>query len=300
MKLNAQVLQDRLHLQIGRLGSRPFFRHGLDTPPLEEHLRIVDFKLPRMQRPGREEFAAATLAGELRAALRLYAAGGPAAPVLIYHHDLGEIPPGRTLELMFARNHECDLTIYVIEAPFHRSAREAKLATLSLHDYLSMIAVLILATERLIEIRCVAEAPLRTVAGFGQGGTVANRHHMLYDSADLYLPFMAGTAPAETFLPREYRTAAARNHAGYVRERLNFDAAWGQRSHDNVFPVLGSADYINRFDPQSRSYGETPIEVWNTGHIAATKQPGRMREKILKHLSEARAAPLTARIADDP
>jgi hypothetical protein len=300
MKFNAQVLQDRLHVQMGRLGSRPFFRHGLDTPPLEEHLRIADFKLPRLQRPGREEFAAATLAGELRAALRLHSSGGPAAPVLIYHHDQGEIPPGRTMERMFPRNHESYLTIYVIEAPFHRTPREAQLATLSLHDYLSMIAVLILATERLIEIRAVAEAPLRALAGFGQGGYVANRHHMLYDSADLYLPFMAGTAPAETFLPKEHRTAGARNHAGYVRERLNFDAAWSQRSHDNVFPVLGSADFINRFDPQSRSYGTTPIEVWNTGHVAAAKQPDRMREHILKHISEARAAPLTARIADDP
>jgi hypothetical protein len=291
LKFNAQVLQDRLHVRMGRLGSRPIFRHGLDTPPLAEHLRIADFKLPRLQRPGREEFAAATLAGELRAALSLYSSGGPAAPVLIYHHDLGEIPPGRTIELMFPRNREFDLTLYVIEAPFHRTAKEAKLATASLHDYLSMIAVLILATERLIETRGVAEAPLCMVAGFGQGGTVANRHHLLYDSADLYLPFMAGTAPAETFLAREHRSEAARSHAAFVRERLNFDAAWAKRDHDNVFPVLGSADFINRFDPQSRSYGATPIEVWNTGHVAAAKQPGRMREKILKHLSEARAAP---------
>jgi hypothetical protein len=263
------------------------FRDGLDTPPLEEHLRVLDFALPELERPGRSEFAAVSLMGEVRAALTLIAASKPGAPVLIYHHEAGELPPTRTAKAMFARGADHGLWVYVVEAPFHDGAKATDLAESSLLAYLSMVAVAVGATQRLIERHAVAQAALRVVAGFGQGGFIANWHHMLYDTADAYIPFMAGTAPAETFLASLPVAASARRNAAHLRDRLNFDLAWRERRHDNVFPVLGMADRINLFDVQAPAYGRTQIEVWNTSHRAAARAPDRLRAKILKHIKRA-------------
>lgn len=284
------VFQDRMHIWLRQFGSKPFLHGGLDSPPLAEHLRVLDFALPHLTRPGRAAFKARALAGEVDAALILHTDAGRNAPVLIYHHDTGEIPVWRTAEQMFPRRQgkKSELTIYVVEAPFHESARAAKDGCSSLLSYLTMMSVSIAATERLMETRAVSNAPKRVVAGYGQGGYVTNWHHILHDTADAYIPFMAGAAPAEPFLSSLPTAAGARRNADHLRERLNFEGEWGARNHEKVFPVLASADAIIPFESQARSYGETPIEVWGTGHIAAAKQPERLRAKILKHIQAAR------------
>lgn len=285
----SMVLQDRMHIWLRKFGSKPYLHGGLDSPPLAEHLRVLDFQLPRLTRPQRGEFVARTLMGDVKAAIILHTAGPAHAPVLIYHHDAGEIPVWRTVEQMFQRRGQPELSIYIVEAPFHDSQRAAKEACASLLSYLAMISVAIGVTERLLDSPATSSASKRVIAGYGQGGYIANWHHVLYDSADAYIPFMAGAAPAEQFLSALPTAPKVRKNAPLLREHLNFDTAWNARSHEKVFPVLGSADAINPFEPQARSYGETPIEVWGLGHIAATKHPERLRAKILKHIHGERA-----------
>ncbi len=286
----SMVFQDRMHLWLRQFGSKPFLHGGLDTPPLAEHLRVLDFKLPQLTKPGRAEFHGHSLMGDVRAALVLHTQAAPDAPVLVYHHDTGEVPVWRMIDQMFQRDQEPEITIYVVEAPFHDSARSARDARGSLLAYLTMISVSLAATERLLAQKAVAHAPTRTVAGYGQGGYIANWHHILYDTADAYIPFMAGAAPAEPFLSTLPTAPGVRRDGDRLRELLNFDAEWHTRNHDKVFPVLGSADYINPMESQARSYGATPIEVWGTGHVAAIKQPDRLRAKILKHVHGAAGA----------
>ena len=284
--IKRQLRDDRLFLWHARASRKPHFHDGVKSPPLSAHLDALDFELPKLSKPCRASFEVSTLAGDVTAAIHVLALGAANSPVLIYHHDAGEYPPAQTLRAMFPANSDSGLAIFLIEAPFHDDRSSARIAASSVIIHLAMHAVAIAATERLLQSRRVAEATIRVVAGFGQGGFIVNRHHMIFDSATAYIPFMAGTAEAEPYLSSVPTAKRALRDQQALRELYNFDEAWAERGHRNVFPVLGSADLVNPFNAEMRSYGNTPVEVWASGHLAARKNPERMREKILRHITE--------------
>lgn len=282
-KFNRQVLGDQLYLWGLCTRRKPFFFGGLDSPPITEHLRVMDFDMPALPSKGRAEFVVNTLAGPVRAAVHVEALAGPTDPVVIFHHDFGD-EPADTVRRTFRNTDGLAMTVLGVEAPFHAHRKEEMTGTAALMAYLTMLSVPVAITQRLLEERVAAQSPFRAVAGFGQGGYVANWHHMLFNSADAYFPFMAGTALADMFLAALPVARAVKRRPQRLRELLNFDSAWKAQTHSNVYPVLGSADLINRFDVQARSYGDTPIEVWNASHLETARHPGRLRDKIVQHL----------------
>ncbi|MFZ1989030.1 MAG: hypothetical protein WAW96_04590 [Alphaproteobacteria bacterium] len=287
--IKRQLMEDRLFLWHARASQKPHFHGGTRSPPLSSHLEALEFELPKLTKPGRVSFKVSTLAGDVTAAIHVHALGAPGSPVLIYHHDTNEFPPTRTLRAMFPAGWNSGLTIYLVEAPFHDARSSTQFATNSVMLHLTMQAVAISVTERLLLSPSVARASIRVVAGFGQGGFIANRHHMMFDSATAYIPFMAGTAEAEPYLSRVPTAKRALRDRGALRALLNFSEAWAERGHRNVFPVLGSADLVNPFDAEMRSYGKTEIEVWALSHQAAKNSPERMRKKILRHIADLQA-----------
>ena len=282
--IKRQMMDDRFFLRHARAYRKPIFRGGVHSVPLTAHLEALEFELPKLAKHGRQGFKVDTLVGELEAAIHVYALGSPGSPVLIYHHDAGEHPVTETLRAMFPANSDTGLTIFMIEAPFHDSRSEAQIATASVEIYLAMQAVAIATTEHLL-LSVRPEASLRFVAGYGQGGFICNRHHMIFDTASAYIPFMAGAAEAEAFLARPQRDKGVDRNRDAFRRLLNFDDAWAERGHRNVYPVLGSIDLINPFQAEMSSYGKTPIEVWATSHLTALKSPLRLREKILRTIA---------------
>ena len=287
--LGKQVFGDRMALWRMRASIRPFFHAGLDTPTIREHLEAMDIAAPDLPERGQTLVGVETLAGQLRAGLKADTRAGRGAPVVIFHHDGGEIPFTRTFDKIFptSKKNAPGLNLIAVRAPFHESKKAWRNATASLFQFAAMEAAAIGLTERLMDTPLVADAPVVAVAGYGQGGYIANWHHHLFDSADVYVPLMAGTAQAEIFLSSVPTARAARAHADRLRAILNLDGDWNARPHPNVFPVLGSADFINRFNIEARFYGDTPIEVWPAGHSDITQIAGRLREKILRHVVEA-------------
>jgi hypothetical protein len=284
--IKRQLMDDRLFLWHARASRKPHFHGGVRSPALSAHLEGLEFELPKLVKPGRASFDVSTLAGEVSAAIHVHALGAPGSPVLIYHHDTNEFPPSQALRAMFPQGSNSGLAIYLIEAPFHDARSSTQFAENSVMLHLTMQAVAIAVTERLLLSAHITQASIRVVAGFGQGGFIANRHHMFYDSATAYIPFMAGTAEAEPYLSSVPTARRALRDQGGLRALLNFDAAWAERGHRNVFPVLGSADLVNPFEAEMRSYGATEVEVWAMSHQAAKKSPERMRRKILRHIAE--------------
>lgn len=288
-KLNREMLSDRLYLWGLRARHKPAFHGGLDSPALADHLQVLDVELPELPGSGRVPCEVTTLMGQVRMAVSVQSLAPPTEPVLIFHHDFGD-SADEALRRAFRHYDGPALTVIGVEAPFHGTHGEAMSGLVSLMAYLTMLAAPVAVTEKLLEFGHLAQAPVRAVAGFGQGGYISNLHHMIYNSAEVYVPFMAGAAPAEVFLNALPTAGAVRRKPAKLRQLLNFDEAWRAHAHPNVFPVLGSADLINRFDAQARSYGDTPIEVWNASHMETMRHPERLRQKIVRHIRDAMRA----------
>lgn len=283
---NTHVLYDRVLLGIARLLTinKKYFEESIDSPTFEEHVKGVTFDLPDFDGEGLYELEADTLAGPMDAAFKIHSWKKSNTPTVVYHHGASEHPFDKTFNQMFPPEPPVDANLIVIRSPFHRtSSMELWGAATHLSRYIALMAVSVEVTERLLSSPSISTSGT-LVAGYSLGGFITNRHHIQYNTAQAYVPFMAGTAHAEIFLTTWKAAPKAVENAEILRDRLNFDKEWMNRSHENVFPVLGLYDMLNLYETQRPSYGDITVEAWETGHLSGATDYQRCRKKILRHL----------------
>lgn len=283
--LNKHVFFDRVMLGIAGLFvmNKKYFQESIESPTFEEHLKGVTLDFPHFRGEGLYELEVETLAGEMDAAFRIAQWKGTDAPTVLYHHGASEHPFDKSFKKIFPPDQPVDANLIVIRSPYHRTSNtELMKAGVHLSRYVALMAVSVAVTERLLSL--VNKTAGTLVAGYSLGGFITNRHHMQYNTAGAYVPFMAGTVHGEIFLTTWKAAPQAVEHAEVLRDRLNFDKEWAARSHNNVFPVLGLYDPLNLIETQGPSYGDVSVEVWKTGHLSSTFACEKWREKILRHL----------------
>ena len=278
--MNRHILFDRAMLwAINRFGD-PFFSASTESPPFEEHLERLRLDPLDIGGAGLCEIGAHTLAGTIEERVNVLHYLGPDAPLLVYNMGGGESPFDKTMQRTYPPSAKPPFSVVAVEAPYQRTLGQLKASFAHLNTYLAMIATAVKTTETILQQDAFAGSAAKVVAGASLGGFVSNRHHMVYDSADAYVPFVAGTRHGEIFLSTVPAAPAARAQPEYLRERLNFDAAWFERSHPNVFPQLGRYDQLNRLEIQGPSYGDMEIDIWDGGHLYNYYHPELMREKF--------------------
>ncbi|WP_277556175.1 hypothetical protein [Halobaculum limi] len=240
----------------------------------------MDPDWPAVDGGGTHELAVETLAGTLRTAVSIRAWHGTDAPTLVWHHGGGEYPYDTIFSGTFPDPDTVGANLVVIRAPGHESRLGVQRVGATLSRYLATLAVAVAATEHILD-----EVDGRTiVSGYSLGGFVTNRHHVHHDTADVYVPLMAGTAHGEIFLSSVPAAPAARDRPEYLRRRLNFTDSWGNRDHDHVHPVLGRHDRLNHLGTQRSSYPGVSPAVWPVGHLSGIGAHERIRQTLEPHL----------------
>ncbi|MGD2248151.1 MAG: hypothetical protein PVF58_07065 [Candidatus Methanofastidiosia archaeon] len=283
---NKHVLYDRILLGIVHLVNinKKYFEEGIESPSFEHHLKKVSFDLPEVQGEGLYELTVETEPGYMSPAIKVHQWRTKDTPTVVYHHGANEHPFDKTFNNIFSPEYLVDANLLVIRSPFHqKSEMELWNAAIDLSKYMALMAVSVKITEGVLS-EWVKSPEHTVVAGYSLGGFITNRHHVVYDSAGAYVPFMAGTAHAEIFLDTWKAAPEAVKNAQVLRNHLNFDREWAGKAHGNVFPVLGRYDILNLLEVQGPSYGDVPVEVWDIGHLSGIKEYQKMREKILCHL----------------
>lgn len=278
---------DRLFLGVARAASwrgGQYFREGAQSASFEEHLAAVSIDPPSLASEDVRELSAESRVGPLDCAVRVLRRGASDAPLLVWNHGGGEIPFERTIAQALAAGAPLAATVVAVRAPHHRSRADLFAGVATLERYVALLAVAVALNERVLRAPDFAGARRRVVAGFSLGGFITNRHHMAFDSADAYVPFMAGTAHGEIFLSTYPAARRARDHPAALRDALSFGAAWASRPHGNVFPVLGRHDQLNRLEVQGPSYAGAPLEVWDTGHITGAGASAEIRAALSRRL----------------
>jgi hypothetical protein len=276
------ALLDRAFLLGLRLLTRRmrYFRDGVDSPPFTAHLRAVEVGWPRVEGVGTHELAVETLAGPLRAAVSVRAWHGTDAPTLVWHHGGGEYPYDNIFSGVFTDPPATGVNLVLVRAPGHDSRMGVQRVGAALQSYLATLAVAVAVTEHVL----TSVNGRTVVAGYSLGGFVTNRHHVHHDSADAYVPLMAGTAHGEIFLTSVPAAPVATNRPGHLRRRLNFTTTWRDRNHDHVHPVLGRHDQLNRLAVQRASYPGVDPTVWPVGHLRGIRAHDRIRQCLNRHL----------------
>lgn len=292
--MNRHILLDRAMLLTIRVFGQPFFSESVDSRSFDEHLQAVRIRLVGLDGPGYYDADVDTAVGPMPLRLHLLQREDETQPLVIYNMGGGEAPFDRTARKIFPPSRHGGVNAIAVEAPLQRSVKQLSAAFARLDTYLAMLAATVAMNEHLASMAAFAGAEMKLIAGSSLGGFVANRHRLAFGSADAYVPFVAGTRHGEIFFTTIASGAAARRSPDCVRSQLNFDGAWGQTTHPNVYPVLARFDQLNRLEVQGPSYGPMPVDVWQGGHLTNSLHPARSRQKILDVIDHVRARSVSA------
>ena len=285
--MNKHVLGDRLLLMAAHLLGKPFFRESIEGPGFDEHLAAIEISAETPASEGYYPAVAMTLDGEHHAGFKVLHWRGAEAATIFFNQGGAERPVDRILSKIYPPDEKTPFNIVAIQASCQSSTKELNERFASLSTYTAMVAFAVKLTEWLIQCSAFRSAAATAVTGYSLGGFVTGRHHLIFNSADVYIPFVAGTRHAEIFLTTIRAGANARAHPEVLRDRLNFYDDWIKQNHPNVFPVLGRYDQLNQIEVQKPSYGDMPVQVWEGGHLHGARHPEKMRPAIEAPLKEA-------------
>lgn len=265
-----------------------FFKDGISSAGMAEHLEAVTLQVPPVPAAGHVEVAAGTLAGPMNPAFRISQWLGGGYPMIIYHHGAGEDPFTKSFNYLFpVKKMPIRANLAVVRISFGRSFKEYRGALRTLDTFMGMLAVSTRIIELLVRLGRDRGCGFAVVTGISLGGFIANLHHAYFNSAQVYRPMLAGTGLGDLFLASAYRSLSSPlvlGNADEIRKKLNFDFAFSKVINTNVQPLLGRYDQIVVFERQKRCYHPGLVAVMDKGHTTGAMAVGRLRRHILEGL----------------
>jgi len=296
--MNQHIFTDRFTQSLASLfvGKTRFFSESIESPAIPELFSTVVLdETPVTQ--GQHEIKADTPEGFIDPAYLVYKLKGKDYPTIIYHHgnnerpfDFGKQSKNSFKTIFHDAEMPIDANIIAIRAPFHNSSLkdyQQKIARMS--NFTTMLATSVKLVEALVKAlkREGFREPV-SVSGISLGGWVTNLHRTYFNSADRYIPLLAGAALGDLFITSVYRKMAdqkVQSNPEKVREILNFEDDFKKIADDNVFPLLGLYDQYIRYERQKQCYGSHSISILRKGHVTALLAAGKLRDHILKYYS---------------
>lgn len=278
------------------LGKYKFFGESISSPPLAEHLNGTTVQMPKIEGPGKYEVVAEdALVGNLDPAFIVVRWIGEDYATILYHHGNTERPfdfrwysPNTFRKIFLASKKPIQANLIALSAPFHRASIKHYLKNLgNLSNFVALLAVSANMIEQLVSYLKERTSKRVMVSGISLGGWIANIHRAYYNSADVYVPLLAGAALGDIFDTSIYRKMTgkiAQEHPEVLKNVLDFEDEFKRVKDDNVYPLLARYDQIIQYERQSACYGKRSIKTLAKGHISASIAYRDLREHILAHL----------------
>ncbi len=293
--MNLHATLDNLIINLSALiaGKNTFFCKSIDSPGFVEHLQRIVLQLPQIKFPGKYEVVAESMAGQLDAAFWIAQWKGNDFPTIIYHHGSNERPfdmrwisQNSFKNIFLSGKHFQDVNLIAVRAPFHQSSTVDYMRQMG---YLNHFMAMNTVSVKLIEALILHFKPLMKhaiiVAGISLGGWVTNLHRTYYNSANAYVPIMAGAALNEVFTSSVYRKLTGKmalENPKVLHRILNFEEDYNKVATNNIFPLLAGYDQIIEYKKQRTCFGKRIVNVLEKGHITGALAYGAIRQHIRK------------------
>ena len=289
--MNKHILFDKLTATIASAFVGKFFSESIESPGYKEFLEDTTLSVSSLEQ-GIHETEADTPVGKMDPAYYVAQWKGKAYPTIIYHHGNNERPfdfsrfaKNSFKNILMDSKKPIDANLIAIRAPFHNaSLKEYQKKIKHLSNFVGIPSVSVKLVEEIIHrLKEQGSAPV-LVSGISLGGWVTNLHRSYYNTADAYVPLLAGAALDHLFTDSGYRKMGgriARENPEKIKEMLNFEGDFQKIKDDNVFPLLGKYDQYIKYERQRKSYSTDDIVVLETGHVTSFLAGKELRKHIL-------------------
>jgi hypothetical protein len=298
--MNVHAILDIITVSLAgaALRNHKFFGKSIESPSLAEHLDTTKVQLPEIAGQGKYEVGADTLVGNVGPAFYITQWKGDEYATILYHHGSAERPfdfrrgsPTTFKNIFLRAKQPFQANLIALCAPFHRTSMKYYVTKLGdLTNFVAMLSVSVKVIDALVLHFKQRQCPRVMVSGISLGGWITNIHRAYYNTADVYVPLLAGATLGDIFTMSIYHRMTGRlaqENPEVLRRVLNFEKEFKQVKDDNVYPLLACHDQIVRYDRQRACYGERVIETLEKGHISAALVPGDLRAHILARLDGA-------------
>lgn len=275
--------------------SKKWFRNGIESVDFLEHIAQISLNFPEDLHEGIFEAGGTSLAGPIDPAFHVVQWIGPEYPTILYHHgnnerpfDYGFASKNTFKSVIMVEKETIKANIINLRAPFHNQGMKAYLERIGqLSDFMAMIAGSVVLMELLVQHLKSIGCNRIMVAGISLGGWAVNLHRSFYNTAEVYVPLLAGAALDELFLSSAYSrllSNRAKDQPELIHRLLNFEGEFSKVTDQNVFPLLAQFDQMIEFERQKQCYMDYPVQVIEKGHITGALSSEKLRSHLLRVL----------------
>ena len=272
-------------------GKRRIFSKSIESPSFAELMPLISLKVPKMDGVGIYQVEAQTPAGLMNPAFKVQQWLGNNFPTIIYHHGNSERPfkirrfaRNTFFKIFINTDNPVEANLIALCSPMHNipvKVYQQKLTELI--NFTASFAVMTkLVEELVIQIKANSQKPV-IVSGISFGGFVTNLHRAFFDSADTYIPILAGSSMEKSFLDSGFYELASdlvKDNPEKMKKTLNFDEQFMCNDKNNIFPLLGKYDQFVRLEKHLECYEKHPVNIIERGHLTTAFSPEIMRNHI--------------------
>jgi len=296
--MNIHTIVDNLTAWTGALaaGKNKFFSKSITSQTFEEYFKSLDMDIPDIAGEERHFVEVKSPDIELDPAFWVAHWTGWNSPTIIFHHGNNENPfntsrlAKHSFQMIFGSNLSIDnVNIIAIRAPFHGdSLKDYSKRITDLSNFVALISTSVALTEKLITQLKNRSNQTILISGISLGGWVTNLHRTYFNTADLYVPLLAGAALAEVFLTSKYKRLTgvlALQNPEIIRNQLTFEDDFEKNELKNVFPLLGRYDQFIQFERQKKCYKSLgQPQVLDKGHVTSLLAASALYQHIITTL----------------
>ncbi len=272
-----------------------WFSQSVETEGFEKHIKGTKLLLPEITGEGFYEAPARAEGCTLDPAFHVAQWLGPEYPTVIYHHGNNESPfdyrwvgKNSFKRIFFTHRASYEANLIALRAAFHNQGLNFYIQKLrALDNWVGLLSAAVLLEEALVQYLKNRSKSKVIIVGISLGGWVANLHRSFFDTADTYIPILAGAALDDVFTESYYNRlvgSLARENRAVIENALNFEKRFADVHTPNVFPLLARFDQYIRFDRQKVSYAQETVSVLAKGHVSGSLAFRDIRAHIAQYM----------------
>ncbi len=244
--------------------------------------------------PGEHTVWLDSMLGELACHVRVRLAVNPTAPLLLYHHGLGEIPFYATWQRLFPKGDAFPAHLVAVQAPYHNEINEALQTGFASIDHIYQMFAGSLRILELMQTTFEAQgAQFSLAGGLSWGGITSILYGGLFQNTRAIIPMYASPNLAQVFwdsaqlFGRELEVTLDE-----LKTYFDFTPYYDQVDPERIFPVLGANDLFFRQEHHADLYPEHALVMTASNHVGAVLQNKQtLRAHIRSALDWAAAHP---------